>query len=137
MRSSPQRIAEADAFYADLQRQLRTTRTRRVQRQAFAGMLWSKQFYHYDVPHGWTAIRASRRRRQRASHGRNNDWPHFDIADVVVDAGQMGVSLVRRLGLGLSLRDAWRWSIPSSPSISSILLCASWYMHPNGQIAGL
>ncbi|MDH4071172.1 MAG: glucosidase, partial [Ignavibacteria bacterium] len=43
------RRKEADAFYSDLQSQIKGDDARRVQRQAFAGMLWSKQFYYYDV----------------------------------------------------------------------------------------
>ena len=45
-----QRQAEADAFYADLQGGIADEDARAVQRQAFAGMIWSKQFYRYDVP---------------------------------------------------------------------------------------
>ena len=44
-----ERLAEADAFYAALQRDIADPDLARVQRQALAGMLWSKQLYHYDV----------------------------------------------------------------------------------------
>ena len=44
------RRAEADEFYADLQAELADPDARGVQRQAFAGMIWSTQFFHYDVP---------------------------------------------------------------------------------------
>ncbi|WP_169703649.1 hypothetical protein [Candidatus Kuenenia stuttgartiensis] len=44
-----QSIAEADEFYADLQSEIKEEDARNVQRQAFAGMLWSKQFYYFDV----------------------------------------------------------------------------------------
>src|SRR5262249_3018013 len=43
------RLSEADAFYADLQKDITDQDARYVQRQAFAGMIWSKQFYYYDV----------------------------------------------------------------------------------------
>ena len=46
------RHSEADHFYADLQREIADADERLVQRQAFAGMIWSKQFFHYDV-HKW------------------------------------------------------------------------------------
>ena len=45
-----QRAHEADEFYAELQREVPDADARLVQRQAFAGMIWSKQFYYYDVP---------------------------------------------------------------------------------------
>ena len=44
-----ERIAEADAFYAALQEGIADADMRRIQRQAFAGMLWSKQFYYFNV----------------------------------------------------------------------------------------
>jgi hypothetical protein len=43
------RKSEADAFYAELQTGIDSEDARNVQRQAFAGMIWSKQFYYYDV----------------------------------------------------------------------------------------
>ncbi len=43
------RIREADEFYADLAPELLNDEHRAIQRQALAGMLWSKQFYHYVV----------------------------------------------------------------------------------------
>ncbi len=49
-RCSKRRRAEADEFYAALQAGLADPDARSVQRQAFAGMIWSKQFFHYDVP---------------------------------------------------------------------------------------
>src|SRR5690242_16465761 len=45
-----QRIREADEFYGEIQKDIADEDARRVQRQAFAGMLWSKQFYYYDIP---------------------------------------------------------------------------------------
>jgi len=45
-----QRRREADEFYAELQRDITDPDARNVQRQAFAGMIWSKQFFYYDVP---------------------------------------------------------------------------------------
>ena len=44
------RLAEADEFYAGLQHDLTGPDAKAVQRQAFAGMIWSKQYYRYDVP---------------------------------------------------------------------------------------
>ena len=63
--------AEADEFYAELTPQRAAADEAAVMRQAFSGLLWSKQFYHYDVTAGSTATRPSRpaaraRRPQRA-----------------------------------------------------------------------
>jgi hypothetical protein len=50
---------------------------RLVARQAFAGMIWGKQFYHYDVLAGSTATRSNRHRRTRR-WGRNAQWRHLE-----------------------------------------------------------
>jgi hypothetical protein len=75
-----QRRSEADEFYASITPPSLGPDAANVLRQALAGMLWSKQFYHYDVDK-WLASHVQRRH-------------HFH-------AGQVGVSLVRRLGPGL------------------------------------
>ena len=63
-----QRRREADEFYAELQHDIADADARLVQRQALAGMIWSKQFYYYDVPRvAATATRPSRRRRPSAA----------------------------------------------------------------------
>ncbi len=127
------RRAEADAFYEDLQKGEPDPEIRAVQRQAYAGMLWSKQFYYYDVPR-WIegdpsqpAPPASRRA------GRNRDWEHLNNADV------------------LSMPDAWEypwyaaWDLafhciplahldPDFAKSQLVLLTREWYMHPNGQL---
>ena len=74
---------ETDAFYAELQSGVRDEDERRVQRQALAGMIWSKQFYYYDV---WEWFKGDplqppppRERRL----GRNRGWQHLNNADVI------------------------------------------------------
>jgi hypothetical protein len=78
------RIADADAFYAAVHPRGLTPDERLIQRQAFAGLLWSKQFYHYDVRRwllgdpGQPAPPAAR------WHGRNHAWKHLSNADVIL-----------------------------------------------------
>ena len=78
------RLAEADEFYAGVQAPHLTDDERRVQRQAYARLLWSKQFYHYDVHH-WLAGDAAQPAPPRERwQGRNRDWAlHFHNADIV------------------------------------------------------
>jgi hypothetical protein len=128
-----QRRAEADAFYADLQAGIATSDARNVQRQALAGMIWSKQFYSYDVPewlHGDPALPAPPAERR---HGRNSDWRHLNNADII------------------SMPDKWEypwyaaWDLafhciplamidPEFAKGQLVLLTREWYMHPNGQL---
>ena len=79
------RVREADEFYEAIHRPNLTDDERLVQRQAFAGLLWSKQFYHYDV-HNWlTGDPAQPPPPPERWNGRNCDWAlHFQNADVVL-----------------------------------------------------
>ena len=79
----------------------------RIQRQAFAGMLWNKQFYDFNVREWLDGDPFQPPPPESRKHGRNRDWRHLVAADIIVDAGQVGISLVRRLGPRLPLRDAF------------------------------
>jgi hypothetical protein len=127
------RIREADAFYAGLTPHDLGPDGRVVMRQAFAGLLWTKQCYHYVV-RDWMAGDPSYpppppARRQ----GRNSDWRHLYNSDVI------------------SMPDKWEYpwyaawdlafhTIPLALVDSEyakdqlILMLREWYMHPNGQL---
>jgi hypothetical protein len=79
------RVREADDFYASVQRPDLSGDERLVQRQAFAGLLWSKQFYHYDV-HRWLSGDPTQPAPPAERwQGRNHDWAlHFINADIVL-----------------------------------------------------
>lgn len=128
-----QRISEADEFYADIAREGLSDDAQRVQRQAFAGMLWSKQFYHYVVKDWLEGDPAMPRPPASRLEGRNSDWPHLYNADII------------------SMPDKWEYpwyaawdlafhSIPLAivdPEFAKeqlLLMLREWYMHPNGQI---
>ncbi len=72
------RISEADAFYADVQRDINDTEIRDIQRQAFAGMIWNKQFYYYDVNQWLTGDPAQVAPPVERWQGRNADWLHLN-----------------------------------------------------------
>jgi len=76
---------EAAEFYAAVQASHLTEDERLVQRQAYAGLLWSKQFYHYDVHH-WLAGDPTQPAPPRERwQGRNREWAlHFRNADIVL-----------------------------------------------------
>jgi hypothetical protein len=78
-----QRRAEADEFYAHLQRDIPDPDARRVQRQALAGLIWSKQFYHYDVRQWLKGDPAQPPPPPARKAGRNVDWEHLSNADVI------------------------------------------------------
>ncbi len=127
------RVEEADAFYAALQRDLADADARNVQRQAFAGMIWSKQFYHYDVGQWLDGDPAQPRPPTERRRGRNHGWRHLNNADIV------------------SMPDTWEypwyasWDLafhciplalldPEFAKSQLVLLTREWYMHPSGQL---
>ncbi|MBV9914534.1 MAG: hypothetical protein JOZ93_18285 [Sinobacteraceae bacterium] len=106
---------------------------RRVQRQAFAGMLWSKQFYFYEVEEWLDGDPSGPPPPAGRKHGRNGDWRHLHNADI------------------LSMPDKWEYPwyaawdlafhcIPLAMVDADfakrqlVLMLREWYMHPNGQI---
>jgi hypothetical protein len=125
------RIRDADEFYEHLQRGVDGADARLVQRQAFAGMIWSKQFFHFDVPQ-WLAGDPGQPP-PPASRSRNRDWAHLNNADII------------------SMPDKWEypwyaaWDLafhciplahldPQFAKEQLVLLTREWYMHPNGQM---
>src|SRR5262249_35244552 len=78
-----QRMKEADQFYAELQQDISNADARSVQRQAFAGMIWSKQFFYYDVPEWLRGDPSHPAPPAERKLGRNREWMHLNNADVI------------------------------------------------------
>src|SRR5277367_1631127 len=74
---------EADEFYAELQQRIVDPDARLVQRQAFAGMIWSKMFFHYCVDDWLEGDPLQPPPPPEREQGRNRDWRHLDSADVI------------------------------------------------------
>lgn len=127
-----QRQREADAFYASIQHENLDADAREIQRQAWAGMLWSKQLYYYDVEQ-WLQGDPGAPAPQSRSEGRNREWCHLNNFEV------------------LSMPDKWEYPWYASWDLAFhciplalvdthfakeqlILLTREWYMHPNGQL---
>src|ERR1019366_2565651 len=77
------RCGEADEFYDAISPKALTQDERLVQRQAFAGLLWSKQFYHYNVRRWLRGDPAGPEPPRRRQRGRNSGWLHLNNADVI------------------------------------------------------
>ncbi len=78
-----QRLAEADTFYDELQRGLKDADRRNVQRQALAGMIWNKQFFHYDV-YRWLKGDSNQPPPPEARRaGRNVEWQHLYASEII------------------------------------------------------
>lgn len=125
------RQQEADQFYQRITPFDLNPSVRQVQRQAFAGLLWCKQYYHYIVE-DWLQGDGATPPPQR-KRGRNHEWIHFYTDDI------------------LSMCDKWEypwfaaWDLafhciplamidPEFAKYQLDVLTREWYMHPNGQI---
>jgi hypothetical protein len=126
-----QRLQEADEFYADLL--CGSDAARSITRQAYAGLLWTKQFYHYAVADWLEGDPAQPPPPASRLEGRNSDWGHLYNRDVI------------------SMPDNWEypwyaaWDLafhmipfaPLDPQFTKdqlVLLLREWYMHPNGEV---
>jgi len=128
-----QRRAEADEFYAELTPETAGADEAMVMRQAFAGLLWSKQLYNYDVARWLDGDPAQPPPPPGRRGGRNARWRHFDAFDI------------------MSMPDKWEypwfatWDLafhcvalahvdPAFAKYQLILLCREWFQHPNGAL---
>ena len=127
-----QRLHEADEFYG----QLITTKNedlKNIQRQAYAGMLWNKQFYYIDIPDWLRGDSGQPSPPEQRKHGRNSEWKTLNNEDII------------------SMPDKWEypwyaaWDLPfhcipfASLDVQFakdqlVLLLREWYMNPYGQI---
>ena len=128
-----QRRTEADEFYNELQQDISDPETRLVQRQALAGMLWSKQFYYIDIREWLNGDPLQATPPAARWHGRNSDWLHLSNADVVLVPDKWEYPWYAAWDLAfqavtLALID------PGLAKNQLRLLTRDWYMHPNGQL---
>ena len=127
------RKQETEDFYAEIQKEIIDSEEKNIQRQAFAGLLWNKQFYHYNVSkwlHGDPNLKAPRNRDQ---YVRNTEWEHMQNKDII------------------SMPDKWEypwfatWDLAFHCVPFAILdagfaksqlklLTKEWFIHPNGQL---
>jgi len=127
------RRADAAEFYETIIPQDLSADGRNVMRQAFAGLLWSKQFYHYVVKDWLDGDPAMPTPPVQRKYGRNDEWTHLFNADVI------------------SMPDKWEYPWYAAWDLAFhclplalvdcdfakeqlILMLREWYMHPNGQL---
>jgi hypothetical protein len=126
------RRAEADEFYRTVIPDVATDE-KTIMRQALGGLLWSKQFYHYDLNRWLKGDPAGPEPPPERLNGRNREWHQLYNADVI------------------SMPDKWEypwyaaWDLafhcvalalvdPDFAKEQLVLMTREWYMHPNGQL---
>ena len=127
------RRGEADEFYDELTPRDASADEAMVMRQAFAGMLWGKQLYYYDVARWLDGDPAQPAPPPDRLTGRNSHWRNFDAFDI------------------MSMPDKWEypwfaaWDLafhcvalahvdPAFAKYQLILLCREWFQHPSGTL---
>ncbi|HXZ08675.1 MAG TPA: glucosidase, partial [Paraburkholderia sp.] len=128
-----QRIAEADAFYAALQHEIDDPDARLVQRQALAGMLWSKQYYQFDVQRWMDGDPAQPKPPASRRQGRNADWRHLCNADIVSMPDKWEYPWYASWDLAFHAA-AFALIDPAFAKRQLLLLVKDRYQHPNGQL---
>ena len=128
-----QRRAEADEFYGELQAGIADADARAVQRQAFAGMIWSKQYFYFDIPQWLKGDPTQPPPPEGRRHGRNWEWKHLNNADIISMPDKWEYPWYAAWDLAfhclpLALIDA------EFAKQQLVLLTREWYMHPNGQM---
>ena len=127
------RKSEADAFYAELQGKVLDEDLRRIQRQAFAGILWSKQYFYYDVTEWLEGDPAEPRPPRSRLTGRNHEWVHATMEDVVSMPDKWEFPWFAGWDWAFHLTTLAYLDLEDAKH-QLILLGQAWYMHPNGQL---
>ncbi len=124
---------EADAFYAAKLPVCLTDAERAVSRQAYAGLLWSKQFYFYVVNEWLEGDPAQPPPPPGRSAGRNHEWRHLYNRDVVSMPDKWEYPWYAAWDLAFHLVAMARID-PDFSKQQLVLFLREWYMHPNGQM---
>ncbi|WP_259067593.1 MGH1-like glycoside hydrolase domain-containing protein [Mucilaginibacter sp. X4EP1] len=127
------RVAEADQFYGDIQKQVADLDRRLVQRQAFAGMLWSKQFYYYDVRHWINGDPSQPAPPTERAENRNSKWMHLNTRDIISMPDKWEYPWFASWDLAFHCLPLATVDMAFAKS-QLTLLVRDWYMHPNGQL---
>jgi hypothetical protein len=126
------KVADANAYYEELQAEIKDEDEKLIQRQALAGMLWNKQFYYYKVQRWLEGDPSQPAPPAERWNGRNKEWKHLVNEDII------------------SVPDKWEfpwyaaWDLafhcvtlamvdPDFAKQQLLLLTEEWYMHPSGE----
>jgi hypothetical protein len=127
------RRREADEYYATLQPAGATDDEALVMRQAFAGMIWSQQFYHYDVVRWLDGDPTQPTPPPRRKRGRNAEWGHLNNHDVIAMPDKWEYPWYASWDLAFHCV-VLAYTDMAAAKHQLLLMCREWYMHPNGQL---
>ncbi len=125
------RSREADEYYAALRPEGASDEEAMVMRQAFAGMTWSQQFYHYDVPRWLAGDKVAPP--EARNFGRNSGWRHLNNHHIVAMPDKWEYPWYASWDLAFHCV-VLAHTDPTMAKSQLLLLAREWYMHPNGQL---
>jgi hypothetical protein len=128
-----QRIKEADEFYDAIWSTGIDEESKKVARQGYAGLLWSKQFYNYVVYDWLAGDPAQPPPPPQRKFGRNHEWMHLFNRDVISMPDKWEYPWFAAWDLAFHLIPFSRID-PHFAKSQLILFLREWYMHPNGQL---
>ncbi len=124
---------EADEFYNEIQKGITDADRKLVQRQAFAGMLWSKQFYYYDVRHWINGDPAQPAPPAGRASARNSKWTHLNTRDIISMPDKWEYPWFAAWDLAFHCLPLATLDMAFAKNQLTLLI-RDWYMHPNGQL---
>lgn len=127
------RSAECDSFYRAHQHKVADKDLRNIQRQAYAGMMWSKQFYYYNVREWLNGDPGRMPPPEERKRGRNREWQHMDSAHIISMPDKWEYPWYAAWDLAFHCIPIARID-PEFAKEQLLLLLRDEYMHPNGQI---
>lgn len=128
-----QRKQESDEFYQEILPQSISDDLKNIQRQALAGLLWSKQYYYYDIERWLSEPDGIAHVSDQRSRGRNNDWLHLKNQDIILMPDKWEYPWYAAWDLAFQC-------VPMAmidPTFSKhqiTLIMREWYMKPDGQL---
>ncbi|HXP56594.1 MAG TPA: hypothetical protein VN847_16625, partial [Streptosporangiaceae bacterium] len=127
------RQVEADQFYADLSPEQAPADAAHVMRQAFAGLLWCKQFYYFDVTRWLKGDPTQPPPPPGRELGRDNHWPNFNAFDIMSMPDKWEYPWFAAWDLGFHCVSLAHVD-PAFAKYQLILLCREWFQNPNGAL---
>ncbi len=128
-----ERIKEADEFYQNRLLIGQSEKDRLISRQAYAGLLWSKQFYHYVVKDWLEGDPGLPPPPETRKHGRNADWLHLFNRDLISMPDKWEYPWYAEWDLAFQMIPFARLD-PEFAKQQLILMLREWYMHPSGRL---
>lgn len=127
------RIKEADEFYKEVQKGVEDEDLLRIQRQAYAGMMWSKQFYYFNISRWLEGDPGQVPPDPVRKKGRNSQWKHLNNSNIISMPDKWEYPWYAAWDLAFHCIPISRID-PDFAKRQLLIMVREYYMHPNGQI---